>query len=363
MKERDLYPSCRQALLDLLGRVTPLRIRSVEERVKPSSQESPDLLVRTSVGRDDWDLVVECKAVGHPGTARATLLQLRSYLAALSNARHFGIFMAPFISRESARLCEEAGVGYLDLAGNARLAFGSVYIETHAPDNPFRERRMDRPLFTPKAGRVLQVMLAAPLRAWKVTELQQAARVSLGHVSTVRRNLLERGWAEVEDAGLRVTKPEQLLQAWAGAYEPNRVGERKAYTLLHGPGLEEATRSALAEAGAGAHVVYASYSAGRWLAPYVRQATQFFYADAVGAAALERCLHLEPATRGENVVIWEPREDDVFSSRVEPAPGIWCSGPVQTWLDLAASGGRGEEAAEHLLREILAPDWKGRSDE
>jgi hypothetical protein len=87
-------------------------------------------------------------------------------------------------------------------------------------------------------------------------------------------------------------------------------------------------------------------------------ATTFFFADAAGGAAVRRHLHLEPAARGENVVIEEPQEDDVFLARIEPAPGIWCSGAVQTWLDLSASGERGREAAAHLLSERLLPAWR-----
>ena len=102
----------------------------------------------------------------------------------------------------------------------------------------------------------------------------------------------------------------------------------------------------------------ASYSAAQWLAPYARQATQYFYADQQGAEILKRHLQLQTVQRGENVVVLEPREDDVFSGRVEAAPGIWCSGLMQTWLDLSVAGERGGEAAEHLLQETLLPGWK-----
>jgi hypothetical protein len=38
---------------------------------------------------------------------------------------------------------------------------------------------------------------------------------------------------------------------------------------------------------------------------------------------------------------------------VEPAPGVICTSPIQTYLDLAAAGERGREAADHLRREKL----------
>ena len=43
----------------------------------------------------------------------------------------------------------------------------------------------------------------------------------------------------------------------------------------------------------------------------------------------------------------------VFRDAVEPAPGIICSNPIQTYLDLAAAGERGRQAADYLRQERL----------
>ena len=117
-------------------------------------------------------------------------------------------------------------------------------------------------------------------------------------------------------------------------------------------------RASLADAGEGEHAVLASYSAARWLAPYARQATQFFYVDEMGGKILKKYLQLQPVLRGENVVLIHPKEDDIFAGRIEAAPNIWCTGLVQTWLDLSLAGERGDEAADHLLQEKLLPAWQ-----
>jgi len=244
------------------------------------------------------------------------------------------------------------------LAGNAYLSFDQVFIDIRTAQNPFREKRELRSLFTPKAGRILEVLLTPPLRAWKVEELAKETRVSLGHVSNVRRRLLDREWARVDDTGLRLTRPEELARAWQDAYEPRPRKRKKYYSILHGEEMEKALRAALADAGAGEHAVLSSFSAARWIAPYARQATHFFYADTVGEEVLRRHLQLTLTTQGENVVVEEPREADIFERRFEPASGIWCTGLVQTWLDLNATGERGREAAEHLLAHKLLAAWK-----
>ena len=61
---------------------------------------------------------------------------------------------APFLSEESAKLCTAAGIGYADLAGNARLSFDQVFIETHGVDNPFREKRETRSIISGPRGTV-----------------------------------------------------------------------------------------------------------------------------------------------------------------------------------------------------------------
>lgn len=361
LKECDFAQQFEKLLRELLGRVPSLKLVSLQREagISPGSSERADLLAQVRAGNRKWTLLVEEKRIGQPREVRLAVLQLEHHLKQLpGNVPRYGVLLAPFLSAESARLCTEAGVGYADLAGNARLSFDQVFIEQHGADNPFQVKRHLRSLFTAKAGRVLRVLLTPPLRAWKVTELQAAAGVSLGQVSNVRKLLLDREWAVVSDAGLRLSKPEELARAWQSAYEPRPQNRETAYTLLHGEALEDAMRLALAEAGRGVHAVLASYSAARWFAPYARQATQFFYADKQGAEILKRRLQLQPVSRGENVVLLEPREDDVFAGRVEAAPGIWCSGLVQTWLDLSVAGERGGEAAEHLMREKLLSAWK-----
>jgi hypothetical protein len=361
LKENDFARQFEQLLRELLGRVPSLKLVSLkqEAKISPDSSGRADHLAQVRAGSRKWTLLVEEKRLGQPREVRSALLQLERQLKQLpGSGPRYGVLLAPFISEESAKLCAEAGIGYADLAGNARLAFDQVFIETRGADNPFREKREKRSLFSPRAAQVLRVLLTPPLRAWKVMELAAAAGVSFGQISNVRKLLLDREWAMVSDTGLRLSKPEELARAWQSSYEQRPQHRETAYTLLHGEALDTAMRSALAEAGKGQHAVLASYSAARWFAPYARQATQFFYADKKGAEILKRHLRLQPVSRGENIVVLEPREDDVFSGRVEAAPGIWCSGLVQTWLDLSVAGERGSEAAEHLLLEKLSPAWK-----
>jgi Uncharacterized protein conserved in bacteria len=162
-------------------------------------------------------LVCELKSNGQPRNVRAALLQLRNYVAHMENDA-VPMFIAPYLSPEAQALCTENNVAFLDLVGNARLAFDNIYIERRVADRPPADRRELRSLFKPKSAQVLRVMLRDPIRAWRVTELAETAGVSLGHVSNVRTGLLDREWAQVSERGLSLSQPSALLNAWRAEY-------------------------------------------------------------------------------------------------------------------------------------------------
>lgn len=321
--------------------------------IQPASEGADyaiDLIAHVDAFGHRYTLVCEVKSSGQPRHVRPALLQLRDYAA-----RHHvtPVFIAPYLSAEAQALCREHEVEFLDLEGNARLAFGSFFIARQVASKPAVERRELRSLFKPKSAQVLRLMLREPHRAWRVAELGEAAGVSLGHASNVRSSLLDREWAQLSSEGLFLSEPDALVDAWRAAYEPP-VGEREGfYTTLHGASFDKTVRELLS-AGEGAGVIaLASFSAAQWLAPYGRTGTQYFYADKAGLDRLRSALKLSVPSKGENVMVTVLEDPGLFRDTVEPVPGVICTSPVQTYLDLAAAGERGREAADHLRRERL----------
>ncbi|OHD80507.1 MAG: hypothetical protein A3J97_07635 [Spirochaetes bacterium RIFOXYC1_FULL_54_7] len=344
-------------ILSLCSSIPFLTIHSIGN-ASPVPGVQVDFTVKLDAGDSSWMWIVESKLCGQPREVRSALFQLKNTLSAFSESGRYGIFAAPYLSEESRKLCVQAGMGYVDLSGNARLCFGTVFIETRSKDNPYREKRVFKSLFSAKAGRILSILLTPPLRPWKVKKLSIAAGVSLGQASNVRKLLLDQEWAEARNEGLILLKPEELARAWQKAYKPLLHSKDTFYTMLSGNDLDAAVRAAFVEPGYDASAALASYSAARWYVPYARHATLFLYANTKGKEILKRHLGLQAVERGGNVIVLEPREDAVFSGRVEAAPGIWCSGLIQTWLDLSVAGERGNEAAEILLQQKLSPGWK-----
>ncbi len=350
MKEAEARAG--EALRRLLENVPILKIEGIEAEAVSGNWE-PDIIARLLVDGRQHMLICEYKSNGQPRYARSALLELRDYV--VQKAPHATpVFMAPYISPAVRQLCEEKGVGYLDLEGNARIAFGGVFIERMVADKPAAEQRKLKSLFRPKSAQVLRAMLREPGRAWRVTELSEISGVSLGHVSNVRTGLIDREWARVSDDGLVLSEPDALLDAWRDSYTAPPGERLRFYTPLHGSALEDAARGTLRAEGDPGRAVFASFSAAQWLAPYGRTGTHYFFADEEGLRKLQAALKLAPASKGENVVVIVPKDLELLADTIEPAPGAICTSVLQTYLDLSIAGERGAEAAEHLRLERLS---------
>lgn len=357
LKERELEPQFQAVLRGLVGRVPFLKLASlkVDAPLTKGGRDRPDWQAKLRAGTRPWTLVAEGRRIGQPREVRTGVLQLKHYLSLLpANTASYGVLLVPFISEESARLCTEAGIGYADLAGNARLSFDQVFIETHAADNPFHEKRVVKSVFSPKATRVLRVLLQGPLRPWKVKELASAASVSLGHVSAVRQQLLAQEWAGEEATGLRVTKPDAVLDAWAAVDRWEDRTEVRDYSLLVSDPAEIAAR---------VHKFLGRkrHAFTQWIAavqrhPYTTPPVTTVYVDEFpDEAYFRQAITARRVAVGGRLRLVRPADEGVLNL-LQTAHGLPLVSDVQLYLDLLRAGLRGDEAAAELRR---WPDFAG----
>jgi hypothetical protein len=358
LNERDFEPQFEALLRELLGHVPCLTLVSLKKNAKISAQshDRVDRLAQVTAGGRKWTLVVEEKRLGQPREVRTAALQLEHYLKHLpEDVPHYGVLLAPFISEESAKICIESGIGYADLAGNARLSFDQVYIETRSSENPFREKRETRSLFATRATRVLRVLLQGPLRPWRVTELAASARVSLGWVSAVRQQLLAREWAAEAPGGLRVTKPSAVLDAWVKADDWEKRTRTHEYSVLVNEPLGLAKK--LNEVLADEPPVFTQWFAGWLRHPYTTPVIVTAYVRKFPDEALikETLLGRRVSGGGGRLRLVLPKDEGVLHPQ-QTAQGFQLVSDVQIYLDLQRAGLRAEEQAEELKR---WPDFAG----
>jgi hypothetical protein len=345
LTEAELIPEAADMLTALLREIPAVTLGRIA-REPMLNGARPDLLIDVTAFGKRQTLIIEFKKNAQPRFARNAILQLRDYAAKIES-RAILILAAPYLSPEVRALCKDENIGYFDLQGNVRIVFDNMFIEHTVPTRPAVDKRHLKSLFKPKSAQILRVLLRAPWKSWKVKDLEQAADVSLGHVSNIRTALLEREWAIETREGIVLTEPNMLLDAWRDEYTAPSGQRITFYTIKHSKELEHASFSAAAPEET-PHITRAAFSAAAWLAPYARVQTHYFYVDLAGYQLLKDQLDLSQVDRGENVVVTLLGDLGPLRDTVEAAPGIICTSPVQTYLDLCLLGERGREAADHL---------------
>ncbi len=348
------------AVRNLLADLPDAEVQTVGRVRLPGPGDQLDGLISLTLGGSTRLIALEVKSDGAPRFIRAAIYRLESCIARLRRWKAeyaaqevIAMIVCPYLPPASREICRDHGVAYLDFEGNAYLAFDTVYVERTVPHQPKTETRSLRSIFTPKASAILRAFLSEPDRAWRVAELAAAAGASLGHVSNVRKALLNREWIEKQDGGVVLTRPSDLLEAWRENYRRPSGNQVTGYTHLHGKQFDERLHGLLNNVPERPRAIYSLNSAAQWLAPFIRDGTRSFYTDASGADRLREVLELAPAGAGANVVACIPTDESLFNDALEPVPEVFCTGPITTYLDLWCGNEREREAADHLAREVL----------
>ncbi|WP_312705594.1 type IV toxin-antitoxin system AbiEi family antitoxin [Stenotrophomonas lactitubi] len=352
----DVELEAANALKAMLMRVPAITVEQLRRNVADGKHAPEiDIVAEIRIGRRRHTIICEVKSNGQPRYVRSAIAQLRDAQDTYTPGAILAV-IAPYLSEDAQRLCHESGVGFLDLVGNAYLAFDSIHIDRQVATKPAPESRGLKSLFGPRSARVLRKMLEDPGQPWRVVDLAEDSGVSIGLVSNVRKALLEREWASVDADGLVLSDPDGLLDAWSADYQVPAKKRFDFYTPLHGRDLQDRLKQIMSSQNGSGVVTFSSYSAAQWIAPYARTGTTHLYADAGGLARIRSELDLATVPKGGNISVIVPKDEGIFMDLIEPATDVICTNAVQTYLDLNVSGERGVEAADHLRRTLL--DWR-----
>ncbi len=269
------------------------------------------------------------------------------------------VLYAPTISPRVAAMAREIGVSFIDGAGNCRIVdhLSGLFIERSGRvDASQRRKQRVSDAFSPKSSRVVRAMLHDPSRSWKVEQLAKHADVgvSVGLVAKVKDWLIREGYAVIADRRLSLTRPTDLLNAWAMRYQ-GAVRQTGFYLRGDTPKVEDIVASWCAQKGI--QYAFNRLSAAWRLAPDIRYsvATLYIHAARSGhqdlAESLRKGCGAAAVDTGANLLVLDPSDESVFS-HAEGTPVV-CTSPLQTYLDLRNSQGRGADAAQAIFDQYI----------
>jgi len=266
------------------------------------------------------------------------------------------LVVVPFMGDVGRRVCEEAGVNWLDLSGNAHIMVGDLRIRFEGRPNKFRAVGRPADVFAPKSARVVRWLLIHADQSVSQREIARATDMDEGFVSRIVARL-EREHYIIRDerSAVRARDPNLLLDAWRERYDFPRhhlirghVAARSGESLLR----------SVAEALNTEKIEYAATGlAAAWMFTHFAafQLTTIYLA-ADPSDALLRGFAFREEARGANVWLVIPKDAGVFHGGVSEG-GVHCVHPVQAYLDLKDQPERAAEAAERLRAERLTWGW------
>jgi Transcriptional regulator, AbiEi antitoxin, Type IV TA system len=333
-----------QAIKTCIKEVPFLKISKVS---KASNSLSPDLRIEVDFNQRHITILAEYKNNGQPRIARQAVYQIKDWL--FNRHGDYGVFIAPYISADAAAICKNAGIGYLDLEGNCLLSFDTIYIHREGKPKPSVQRREYRSLYSTKAERILRVLLSQPKKTWTTESLAEAAQVSYGQVSNVKKLLTNREWLTPNNIGIQLSKPDKLLDEWSEQYRFSRNKTMEFYALTEVVDTEDQLAKACRKKGI--RYAFTAFSGASRIAPAVRYQRVNAYIDG-NIEVLIKSLDWKLVPSGANVNLLVPYDEGVFYGMREITDAFIAT-PVQIYLDLLNYRGRGQEAADAIKKAII----------
>jgi hypothetical protein len=328
--------------------------RPVRQQTEPALHGA-DAIFRVNGQR----FIVEVKSNARSASVASAITQLQEVRKEFPDA--FPLLVIPNMGDTGAEICQREGVNWIDLRGNATIDTDELRIYVRGKDDAVVESDAASSSsvnpFGPRASRVVHALLLYPNSGLRRAQIETITVLDKGYVSKIIAALIEGKYVEEIKIGrlreLRVNDPLLLLDAWRERYKRPKV---KAWGLVaahNGPeavskvdDVLKAARHDRAFTGLSSAAVYSKFGSFRRVDVYV----QGLLSDEVLSK-----LQVGSDERGRNVVLYGDSLG-AFIGR-EDKGGLPVASPILTYLDLAKSGERSDEAAEEMRR-YLVKQWK-----
>jgi hypothetical protein len=320
-----------------------------------------DAQVDLRVGGKSVTVLIEAKKTLYPRDVRQALWQLREYSREWRKGPKsrppVPMLVAEAISPGAKQLLRDEGVGYYDSGGSLFLPGDGVYLYIDKPPAASLTKSM-RSLFSGRRAQVLHALLLERGQWFKVRALAEQALVSPATASQVLTELERLDWVVARGQGpgkeRQLREPAALLDAWVKQLAAARPAPMRRFFVpsVAGDALVEKVGQVFAQDGIEYAITHEA--AGQRYAPFLSSVSQV-RCRVVNGPAVERALAeigARAVSEGANLAVIEAKSSGELLFR-ELTDGVWLASPIQVYLDLVGSEGRGKEMAEHLRRERL----------
>ena len=287
----------------------------------------------------------------------------------LGHGKTIPLLAVPFMGEAGRRMSAEAGISWIDLAGNAYIQGPGLLIRLL--ENP-RPSRAGRPanVFAPASSRLIRAVLMSEGQVLSHRDLVESSGLDKARVSRLIPRLEAMGAIRRvagKDGRPRFLAicPNAVLKAWLQAYDFSKHSIRRGFVLEEGRSAESVAlglmRKISQALGPGSRHAFTGL-AGAWLhAPFAthRLVTVLIDADPATGTLLSLGFHEEDA--GANVWLVRPNDPSVFVG-ASSVQGLPVAHPIQVYLDLKAQPERSTEAAGALAKRELTFEW-GKADD
>lgn len=259
------------------------------------------------------------------------------------------VFMAPYISEESAETMRNKNFSYMDLSGNCYILTRNIILYVSGQANKYvvkREKKNYLSKSSTAASAIIRTMLNMPEQRWQVITLSEESGKAMGTVSNVKSFLRDRDWIKDYSHEFKLNNIKELLYTWAKDYHKKDARSYEFYSFEAVSELEQkiAKWSMAHDNGA----LLGGFSAAARYAPTVRYKKIDVYVEQQYFDEFVKDLDLQSVNSGGNVLIIIPHDETpcMFPRMINDA---LVTSPAQTVIDLLGNTGRGEEAANAII--------------
>lgn len=344
-------PNKRLALRKVVERLADLlSLPSTEVRTREMRSSKID----AAVDLGGLTFVIEWKGSSGLALVSHAADQVRQYASKLGEGV-VPLVAVPFMGPVGREHCQEAGVSWLDLSGNAHIVAPGIRVRIEGRANLFKRPGRPSSAFAPKSSRIARWLLLHPGESMTQREIARATDMDEGFTSRIVARLEDDELVVREpDGAIRARDPDLLLDAWREDYDFSKHEIVKGYVparsgdalLRRIAGELRSLETDHAATGMAAAWLLTRFAGFRVVAIYV--------AELPSSEALDHLGFREDAP-GANVWLVVPTDGGVFQGASD-RDGVRCVHPVQAYLDLKGHPERADEAAAHLRAELLT--WR-----